>query len=419
MARQSGRGDPTDLGRLAAPADAVQGLLGQVFREEAGRVTASLTRRYGNFELAEDCAQEAFVTAIRVWPERGIPSQPGAWLQRVAERRLLDRLRRDQRFQTKAAAAMAPVAEDGDDRLQLMFACCHPALSRDAQVALTLRVVAGLTTAQIARAFLISEAGVAQRITRAKRKIVNAGIPLRLPTPGALAERLAEVLAVLYLMFNEGYLASTWEGGQDRSLAEDATWLAGLAVQVLPADPELLGLLALFKLQLARSAGRFAPDGALVLLADQDRSTWDQLGIREATELLERAAKLGNPGPYQLQAAIASCHALAPSWAATDWLMLLRLYDRLLGLQPSPVVRLNRAVALWHVAGAEVALHEADGVIPELGRYHLLHSTRAELLTELGRTEEARSAWERALELTLNPAERRYIRARMDSIASC
>lgn len=391
---------------------ATEAVLGEVFREEAGRVTASLMRRYGNFELAEDCTQEACVEALRSWPVRGIPTRPGAWLRRVAERRALDRLRRDQRFAAKVRVMPFPAPESGDDRLRLMFACCHPALSRDAQVALTLRTVAGLTTAQIASAFLISEASVAQRITRAKRKIVDAAIPFRMPAAADLEDRVAEVLAVLYLMFNEGYLASRWEVAHDSSLAEDATWLAGLVVHVLPTQAELLGLLALFKFQLARVRARFAADGSLVLLADQDRSLWDQEGIREASELLEQAATLDRPGPYQFQAAIASCHALAESWSATDWPLMVRLYDRLLRVQPSPVVRLNRAVALWHVAGAEVALSETDDLVPDLHRYHLLHSTRAELLRELGREDEAQAAWTQALALTLNPAERRHIRAR-------
>jgi RNA polymerase sigma factor (sigma-70 family) len=391
---------------------ATEAVLGEVFREEAGRVTASLMRRYGNFELAEDCTQEACVEALRSWPVRGIPTRPGAWLRRVAERRALDRLRRDQRFAAKVRVMPFPAPESGDDRLRLMFACCHPALSRDAQVALTLRTVAGLTTAQIASAFLISEASVAQRITRAKRKIVDAAIPFRMPAAADLEDRVAEVLAVLYLMFNEGYLASRWEVAHDSSLAEDATWLAGLVVHVLPTQAELLGLLALFKFQLARVRARFAADGSLVLLADQDRSLWDQEGIREASELLEQAATLDRPGPYQFQAAIASCHALAESWSATDWPLMVRLYDRLLQVQPSPVVRLNRAVALWHVAGAEVALSETDDLVPDLQRYHLLHGTRAELLRELGREDEAQAAWAQALALTLNPAERRHIRAR-------
>ena len=391
---------------------ATEAVLGEVFREEAGRVTASLMRRYGNFELAEDCTQEACVEALRSWPVRGIPTRPGAWLRRVAERRALDRLRRDQRFAAKVRVMPFPAPESGDDRLRLMFACCHPALSRDAQVALTLRTVAGLTTAQIASAFLISEASVAQRITRAKRKIVDAAIPFRMPAAADLEDRVAEVLAVLYLMFNEGYLASRWEVAHDSSLAEDATWLAGLVVHVLPTQAELLGLLALFKFQLARVRARFAADGSLVLLADQDRSLWDQEGIREASELLEQAATLDRLGPYQFQAAIASGHALAESWSATDWPLLVRLYDRLLQVQPSPVVRLNRAVALWHVAGAEVALSETDDLVPDLQRYHLLHGTRAELLRELGREDEAQAAWAQALALTLNPAERRHIRAR-------
>ncbi|MGC1185646.1 MAG: sigma-70 family RNA polymerase sigma factor [Candidatus Dormiibacterota bacterium] len=390
--------------------------MAEVFREEAARVTSALTRRYGDFELAEDCAQEAFVEALRSWKSGRIPDRPGAWLQRVAARRALDRLRRDQNFSAKVSGLLAPTAEDGDERLQLMFACCHPALSREAQVALTLRVIVGLSTAQIARAFLISEASVAQRITRAKRKIVRAGIPLRMPSPADLEDRLAEVLAVLYLMFNEGYLASRWEESQDRRLAEDATWLAALAAQVLPLEPEVLGLLALFKIQQARATARFSADGSLVLLDQQDRSLWDQAAIRAGTELLERAAELRRPGRYQLQAAIASCHALAPSANETDWPMLVRLYDRLVTIDPSPVVRLNRTVALWQVAGAEVALGELEQLLPELPRYHLLHSTRAELLHVLGRDDEAKLAWASALELTLNPAERQHIRSRAAAI---
>jgi len=381
-------------------------------------VTASLMRRYGNFELAEDSTQEACVEALRSWPSKGIPSRPGAWLRTVAQRRALDRLRRDQRFATKVGGMSFPKAESGDDRLSLMFACCHPSLSRDAQVALTLRTVAGLTTAQIARAFLSSESSVAQRITRAKRKIVDAAIPFRMPATADLEARVAEVLSVLYLMFNEGYLASGWETAQDRSLAEDAAWLAALVAQVLPAQAEVLGLLALFKLQLSRVGSRFAADGSMVMLADQDRSLWDQRAIREATELLDRAAALEQPGPYQLQAAIASCHATAATWSTTDWSVLVRLYDRLLQLQPSPVVRLNRAVALWHVSGAEAALTETDALLPELQRYHLLHSTRGELLRDLGREEEAQEAWKSALALTLNPAERRHLHARAGERAS-
>ncbi len=378
-------------------------------------MTASLTRRFRNFELAEDCTQEAFIEALRVWPTKGAPERPGAWLLRVAERRALDRLRRDQRFAAKVAGLPFPEPDGGDDRLRLMFVCCHPALSREAQVALTLRVVAGLSTAQIARGFLISEVSLAQRITRAKRKVVAAGIPFRMPAPSDLEARLAEILAVLYLMFNEGYLASTWETSHDRSLAEDATWLASLVARVLPSQAEVLGLLALFKLHSARVGARFASDGSLTLLADQDRSLWDTKAIREGTELLDRAAELRSPGPYQLQAAISSCHALAPAWAATDWAIILRLYDRLLEFLPTPVVRLNRAVTLWHVSGPAMALREVDALLPELERYHLLHSTRAELLAELGRSLEAREAWEHALGFTLNPAERRHIQARAGS----
>jgi RNA polymerase sigma-70 factor (ECF subfamily) len=296
-----------------------------------------------------------------------------------------------------------------------MFTCCHPALSREAQLALTLRTVAGFTTRQIASAFLTSEATVAQRIVRAKRKIVEAGIPYRMPAPADLDRRLDEVLAVLYLMFNEGYLSSTWEVAHDRNLAEDATWLARLVVRVLPRQAKAMGLLALFRLQLARVGSRFSESGALIRLSEQDRSLWDRTEIASAVELLDRAALLRQPGPYQLQAAIASCHAEAPSWEDTDWPLILRLYDRLLDPQPSPVIRLNRAVALWHRAGAATALVEVKRLATSLSQYHLLHSTRAEIQRELGQEAEAQESFQRALELTLNPAERSHLRVRMAS----
>lgn len=374
-----------------------------------------MLRRYGDFELAEDCTQDALVRALEVWPRQGIPDRPGAWLTRVAQRRALDQLRRRSQLPPKLAQAASITLDAGDDRLRLMLVCCHPALSREAQVALTLRTVAGFTTQQVASAFLTSEATVAQRVVRAKRKIVKAGIPYRMPPAPELGERIAEVLAVLYLMFNEGYLSHGWEAASDRPLAEDASWLAGQVVAVLPRHGEALGLLALFRLHLARARARFGADGSLVLLADQDRTQFDRPEILAAVSLLERAGALGAPGPYQLQAGIAACHAQAPSWAATDWATVLDLYDRLLELQPTPVVALNRVVAVWHVRGPAAALAEAEPLRRPLDSYHLLHSTRAELLRRLGRETEAGRDFQRALELTLNPAERAHLRRRLEA----
>ncbi len=302
---------------------------------------------------------------------------------------------------------------EGDDRLRLIFTCCHPALSREAQVALTLRAVAGLTTAEIARAFITSEATIAQRIVRAKRKIVDAKIPYRVPAERDMGERLEEVLAVLYLMFNEGYLATAGERPSRRDLAEDAAWLAGLMVRLMPEQPEALGLLALMRLHLARADSRFDEHGDLVLLEDQDRSRWDQQRIASAMAVLGRAAALRRPGPYQLQAAIAACHAEARTWADTDWRQIVALYDALLELMPSPVVQLNRAIARRYLDGAEAALPEVEALGEALDAYYLFHATRAELLRDLGREPEARAAVTRALELTTNPAERALLRKRL------
>jgi RNA polymerase sigma-70 factor (ECF subfamily) len=286
-------------------------------------------------------------------------------------------------------------------------------LSREAQVALTLRAVAGLTTIEIARAFITSEATIAQRIVRAKRKIVEAKIPYRVPAERDMGERLEEVLAVLYLMFNEGYLATAGDRASRRDLAEDAAWLAGLMVRLMPEEPEALGLLALMRLHLARAEGRFDSDGNLVLLQDQDRSRWDQQRIASAVVVLRRAAALRRSGPYQLQAAIAACHAEASSWAETDWRQIVALYDVLLELMPSPVVRLNRAIARRYRDGAEAALPEVDALGETLDDYYLFHATRAELLRDLGREHEARAALTRALELTTNPAEGALLRKRL------
>jgi len=374
--------------------------------------------------------QDAIVSALEHWPSEGIPEVPAAWLLTVARRKGIDRLRRAKRYQEKLALLEEEVAVTGDpaealhsgpmasiaadDRLELIFTCCHPALSRDAQVALTLRSVLGLTTPEIAKAFLVPEATLAQRIVRAKRKIAEAGITFRAPEPRELPERLDQVLAVLYLVFNEGYLSSRSDRAARRDLAEDAEWLASLLASLVPDEPEVLGLLALMRLHLARASARFDEHGRLVLLRDQDRSRWDRRRIDDGIRLVERAGALKRPGPYQLQAAIAAVHAEAPAWEATDWPQILRLYDALLAASGgSPVVRLNRAIALRQVAGPELALCEVDAIADDLDRYHLLHATRAELLRDLGRADDARDADRRALELTDNPAERVLLEERI------
>ena len=388
-----------------------------VFREEAGRLTGALVRVLGNFDLAEEVVQDSLVAALVKWPEQGIPDNPGAWLMTTARRRAIDLIRRDRRYSEKLAllerSQLPGDAPEADDRLRLIFTCCHPALAQEAQVALTLRAVAGFTTPEIAAAFLVSEATMAQRIVRAKRKIVAAHIPYRVPQGEDVAERLDAVLAVLYLMFNEGYLSRGASAGMRRDLAEDALWLGRLLDRLMPGQPEVLGLVALMQLNLARSAARFNEAGEIVLLADQDRSLWDRDSIKEGTRVLERAAVLHGPGPYQLQAAIAAVHAEARTWGDTDWSQIVLLYDALLRLSESPVVRLNRAVALSHLAGPEAALGEVNDLAMTLGEYHLLHSTRAELLDQLGEKEQARQARLRALELCQNPAERALLERRL------
>lgn len=307
------------------------------------------------------------------------------------------------------------MSKDTDERIELMFACCHPSLSREAQVALTLRTVLGLTTAEIARAFLTSEETIAQRIVRAKRRIVRERISLAVPEPQELPDRLREVLAVLYLVFNEGYLASGPGRATRRDLADDAEWLTSLVARLMPDEPEVLGLLALMRIQLARAAARFDERGRMILLKDQDRSRWDGSAIAEAAALIERAGRMRRPGSYQLQAAIAALHAEAPSWRETDHSQILRLYDALVGMTGSPVVRLNRAVALREVAGPEAALREVDTLALALDRYHLFHATRAAFLRDLGRAGDARDADRRALDLTANPAERALLEERIAS----
>jgi RNA polymerase sigma-70 factor (ECF subfamily) len=386
--------------------------LTRVVREHAGRLAVSLMQVTGDFGTAEDLVQDAVVTALRRWPTEGIPERPDAWLFTVARNRGLDMLRRESNYRTKLAQLQWPVQPDPDERLRLIFTCCHPALSRPAQIALTLRVVCGLSTAQIARAFLVPETTVAQRTTCAKRKIADAGIPYAIPDPDQLNERLGEVLAVIYLLLNEGYL-STAEQAQSRDLVDDAEWLATLLDQVMPTEPEVTGLLALIKLHRARSAARFDPDGGLVLLEHQDRSRWDHLAIADAGQLVAHAARQGKPGPYQLQAAIVACHAEAKTWADTDWEQIVLLYDMLLHLAPSPITRVHRAVALRYTAGPQAALDELDALADTLDRYHLFHATRAELLRALGHPYQARTSDERALLLTNNPAEQALLQQRI------
>ncbi|MGH8793387.1 MAG: RNA polymerase sigma factor [Stackebrandtia sp.] len=387
--------------------------LARVVRDHSGKLAASLVSVVGDFSAAEDLVADAVEAALRHWPVDGIPDRPAAWLFTVARRRGLDVLRRQTRYREKLAALRVPPESAPDDRLRLIFTCCHPALSRPAQIALTLRVVCGLTCAQIGRAFLVSESTVAQRITRAKRKIAEAGVPYRVPDDDELAARLAEVLSVVYLLFNEGYLSTSGEVG-DRDLTEDAEWLASLLHRLMPAEPEAAGLLALIRLHRARHAARFDAEGGLVLLRSQDRSLWDREAIADAVALLSRAAARRRPGQYQLQAAIVACHAEAARWEDTDWPQITMLYDMLLALSPSPVARLHRAIAVRYTAGAEAALSELDALATDLDGHHIYHAARAEILRDLGDPEAARAADRRALDLTANPAEQAVLHERLN-----
>jgi RNA polymerase sigma-70 factor (ECF subfamily) len=398
----------------APPSD---GELARVARAETGLLVASLSRWCGDLSVAEEAVAEAMLTATATWRRTGIPDRPGAWLHTTARRYALDQLRRQTRYREKVAALESSPSDDGarhtDDPLRLVFTCCHPSLARPAQLALTLRAVMGLTTAEIARAFLTSEATIAQRITRAKRKIVQAGVPFAVPAREQLADRLDAVLTILYLTYNEGHLATAGERGARRDLAEDAIWFTTELARLLPGEAEVLGLLALLTLSHGRDPARWDEHGRIVVLRDQDRSRYDANAIRSGIELVERAGSLRRPGRFQLQAAIAAVHAEATTYDATDWPQIVALYGLLRRYDDSAVVRLNAAVALSHVAGPGPALADVDHLEDQLDGYHLFHAVRAELLRQLGRPGEARVADERALSLATNVAEREILGARL------
>ena len=409
--------------------DRAREMVDEVYRAESRRVFATLIRLLGDFDLAEDALQDAFAAALVQWPRDGVPANPRAWLVSAGRFKAIDRVRRRARFDASLATLAEGLTEtDGadaglgddeiaDDRLRLIFTCCHPALSPEARVALTLREVCGLTTEEIAHAFLTAPATLAQRIVRAKAKIRNAAIPYRVPPPAELPDRLDTVLQVIYLVFTEGYSASSGGSLTRPDLSGEAIRLARLLLALLP-EPEAVGLLALMLLHESRRAARTSPGGDLVLLEDQDRTLWDRDLIAEGTALVERALRSGRFGPYGLQAAIAAVHAEAPSVGATDWAQIVGLYDVLARVEPSPVVALNRAVAVAMRDGPAAGLALVDAILAggDLADYHLAHSARAELCRRLGRTAEARTAYERALALARQEPERRFLERRLDDL---
>ncbi|MDP9321494.1 MAG: RNA polymerase sigma factor [Chloroflexota bacterium] len=412
-----------------------QGAIDAVWRIEAPRLIAGLTRIVRDVGLAEDLAQDALVAALEQWPESGVPDNPGAWLMATAKHRAIDRLRRNERLARKheelgrgllaeqriaaAGSEVDNMDDGGNDLLRLLFLACHPVLSSEARVALTLRLLGGLTTEEIARAFLVGEPTVAQRIVRAKRTLAEAHVPFEVPAGNALAARLSSVLEVIYLIFNEGYSATTGDEWMRPGLCEDALRLGRMLAELSPREPEVHGLAALMEIQASRLRARVGPSGEPILLLDQDRARWDHLLIRRGLAALERAETLGGAlGPYALQAAIAACHARAHAPAETDWPRMAALYDALAQLAPSPVVELNRAVAVGMAFGPAAGLELVDALRadPSLKAYHLLPSVRGDLLAKLGRSREARAEFEHAASLTQNARERELL---LERAAAC
>ncbi len=394
-------------------------VIDRVFREESGKAIATLIRLFGDIDVAEEAVQDAFMVATERWPETGVPPNPGGWIVTTARNRAIDRLRRESSREERHVGAVMlqhqsePDPVEGpvsDDRLRLIFTCCHPALDPSSRVALTLRLLGGLQTPEIARAFLVTESTMAQRLVRAKRKIKAANIPYRIPRAADLPDRLVPVLLVIYLVYNEGHTASTGGGLIRTDLADEAVRLSRLLVELMPDEPEALGLLALLVLTESRRQARTAPDGSLVTLEAQDRSLWDRSLIDEGQAMVRELLRRNRPGPFQIQAAIAAVHSDAGTATETDWGQVLHLYDRLTAIAPSPVVALNRAVALAEVAGPTEALAALADL--DLDGYHLFHATRAEMLRRSGQSDAADAAYGRALELVGNQTERRFLEDR-------